>query len=157
MVKGKPPRFGSAHADPHQGAVRFIDGMLSDYLIYDFADNLWIPLCVVSANTLLNERTYRCKKHEGSISVGRNLPIHQFGISAVTMQANNHRLLIFASRVVAIREENEIVMTDFLFALPFERPLLRSDLLRMEKMGKRKKERRPRKAKIGEKIPSDLS
>jgi hypothetical protein len=73
------------------------------------------------------------------------------------MQANNHRLLIFASRVVAIREENEIVMTDFLFALPFERPLLRSDLLRMEKMGKRKKKRRPRKAKIGEKIPSDLS
>jgi hypothetical protein len=73
------------------------------------------------------------------------------------MQVNNHRLLIFASRVVAIREENEIVMTDFLFALPFERPLLRSDLLRMEKMGKRKKKRRPRKAKIGEKIPSDLS
>jgi len=27
----------------------------------------------------------------------------------------------------------------------------------MEKMGKRKKKRRPRKAKIGEKIPSDLS
>jgi len=73
------------------------------------------------------------------------------------MQANNHRLLIFASRVVAIREENEIVITDFLFDLPFERPLLRSDLLRMEKMGKRKKKRRPRKAKIGEKIPSDLS
>jgi len=85
------------------------------------------------------------------------LPIHQFGISAVTMQVNNHRLLIFASRVVAIREENEIVITDFLFDLPFERPLLRSDLLRMEKMGKRKKKRRPRKAKIGEKIPSDLS
>ena len=121
--------------------------MLSDYLIYDFADNLWIPLCVVSANTLLNERKYRCKKHEGSISVGRKLPIHQFGISAVTIHVSNHRLLIFASRVVATREENEIVMTDFLFALPFERPLLRSDLLRMEKMGNRKKKRRPQESK----------